>query len=72
VVPGSPSAELGCEAGDLLLGTSVRDFFGNRPAPFRSIEDLADRARDAAGRKLRVIVLRDDQSLEGELDVKRL
>ena len=72
VVPDSPSAELGCEVGDLLLGTSVRDFFGNRPLAFRSIEDLADRARDASGRKLRIIVLRGDQSLEGELDVKRL
>lgn len=72
VVPGSTSAALGCEAGDLLLGTTVRDFFGNRPLPFRSVEDLADRVRDAAGRKLRVVVLRDDQSLEGELEVGRL
>jgi serine protease Do len=72
IVPSSPAASLGCEVGDLLLGTSVRDFFGNRPAPFRSIEDLTDRARDAAGRKLRIIVLRDDQSLEGELEVERL
>jgi S1-C subfamily serine protease len=72
VAPDSPAADLGFQAGDVLLGTRVRDFFGYRALPLRSVEDLADRARYVAGGRLFVIVLRGEETLEGELDVRRL
>ena len=72
VQPDSPAAALGFAEGDIVLATRVRDWVNFRTLPLRSIEDFADRARDAAGGQLPVVVLRDDETLEGTLDVRRL
>ena len=71
VYPESPAAELGFETGDVVLGTRMRSFLGQSDRPLASIDDLADRARDAEGRDLFVIVMRDREWLGGELFVRR-
>ncbi|MBK8976931.1 MAG: trypsin-like peptidase domain-containing protein [Planctomycetes bacterium] len=71
VYPGGTAAGIGVRDGDLLLGSAMRDFFGyRRNVPFRSLDDLADRTRDARSNGLFVIVMRDGEILEGELPVR--
>ncbi len=72
VLPDSPAQDLGFKAGDVIVATRVPDFFGYRRAALRSIEELGDVARQLSGGRMFLVVMRDGEALEGELDVKRL
>jgi S1-C subfamily serine protease len=70
VYPGAAAQRLDAEEGDILLGFSYQDWWGDwRDAPFVSEADLADKARIHAGRAMHVLVLRGDKLLEGTLHV---
>jgi S1-C subfamily serine protease len=72
VQPDSPAADLGFRGGDVIVATRVPDFFGARTAALRSVEEFADAARQFSGGRMFLVVMRDGEALEGELDVKRL
>ncbi|MGE0141794.1 MAG: trypsin-like peptidase domain-containing protein [Planctomycetota bacterium] len=67
----SPAADIGIEPGDILVGVQVRDFFGARLYPVASPDAFADIARQFSGGRIPILVMRDGESLQGELEVRR-
>ena len=70
--PDSPAQDLGFQPGDVIVAARVPDFFGSRNVALRSLDEFADASRQLAGNRLFLVVMRDGEALEGELDVKRL
>ncbi len=73
VRPDSPADELSLRANDVVIAASVPTMWGRyQYRPVRSIEELADLARDRAGGSLNILLMRDGEGLEGPLGVAKL
>ena len=59
----------GFEAGDILLGVIAKGRYGDREQPIVSLVDLAQYLESQQGKKVRLIVLRDDRDLIGTISV---
>ena len=67
-----PAAAIGFEPGDVLIGTRQRRGFGRvQNVPYRSVEGLSDAVRYSSGGEMYVIVLREDEALEGTIEVRQ-
>jgi len=70
VLPDSPAEALGLQPGDVLYSVAVVAGFREREQPLLSLRDLAYVLQQHTGRSVRVSVLRGDDELAGQLEVR--